>query len=43
MIRAAESTGIVPIVRVSDINEAEIKRVLDCGAARRHDSQHFQC
>ena len=33
MIRAAESTGIVPIVRVSDINEAEIKRVLDCGAA----------
>ena len=33
MIRAAESTGIVPIVRVSDINEAEIKRVLDCGTA----------
>lgn len=33
MVRAAESTGIVPIVRVSDINEAEIKRVLDVGAA----------
>ena len=33
MIRAAESFDIVPIVRVSDINEAEIKRVLDCGAA----------
>lgn len=33
MIRAAESFGIVPVVRVSDIDEAEIKRVLDCGAA----------
>lgn len=33
MVRAAESTGIVPIIRVSDINEAEIKRVLDVGAA----------
>ena len=29
MIRAAESFGVVPVVRVSDINEAEIKRVLD--------------
>ena len=33
MIRAADAAGMVPIVRVSRIDETEIKKALDCGAA----------
>lgn len=33
MIRAADAAGIVPIVRVSRIDETEIKKALDSGAA----------
>lgn len=33
LIRAAESFDCVPLVRVTKIDETEIKRVLDCGAA----------
>ena len=33
MIRAADAAGIVPIIRVSRIDETEIKKALDSGAA----------
>lgn len=32
LIRAAESAGVVPIVRVAELNRAGITRALDCGA-----------
>jgi len=33
LIRACDAAGIVPIIRVSKIDETEIKKALDCGAA----------
>lgn len=32
LIRAAESTGMTPIVRIADVSHKEVQRALDCGA-----------
>lgn len=32
LIRAAESTGLVPVVRIADVTHKEIQRMADCGA-----------
>ena len=32
LIRAAESAGLVPVVRIADVSHKEIQRAADCGA-----------